>query len=48
VSKIERDVQSPTVDVLVRFCRAIGVRASELLALVEDDLRPRPRRKRSV
>jgi transcriptional regulator with XRE-family HTH domain len=48
VSKLERDLQSPTVDVLVQLCRAMGVRASAMLALVEDDLRPRPRRKRSV
>lgn len=47
VSKIERDLQSPTVDVLVQFCRAIGVRPSAVLALVEDDLKPRARRKRS-
>ncbi|MFL5607766.1 MAG: helix-turn-helix domain-containing protein [Gemmatimonadaceae bacterium] len=48
VSKLERDLQSPTVDVLVQLCRAMRVRASELLALVEDDLKPKPRRKRSV
>jgi transcriptional regulator with XRE-family HTH domain len=48
VSKLERDLQSPTVDVFVQLCRALGVRASEMLALVEHDLKPRPRRKRSV
>jgi hypothetical protein len=36
------------VDVLVQLCRAMRVRASELLALIEDDLEPKPRRKRSV
>ena len=48
VSKLERDLQSPTVDVLVQLCRAMSVRASEMLALIEDDLVPKPRRKRSV
>jgi transcriptional regulator with XRE-family HTH domain len=39
VSKLERDIQSPTVDVLISMCRAMGVRPSELLGQIEDRYR---------
>lgn len=35
LSQLEHDRNSPTVDVLVRICRALGVPASEILARVE-------------
>lgn len=38
VSLLERDRKSPTLDVLFRLCRAIGVRPSVLLARVERQL----------
>jgi transcriptional regulator with XRE-family HTH domain len=46
VSILERDLQSPTVDMLIRLCRALGVRASDVLAQVEDSykLKRRPKR----
>jgi transcriptional regulator with XRE-family HTH domain len=37
VSILERDLQSPTVDMLIRLCRAMDVLASELLAEIEQD-----------
>lgn len=37
LSDIERDLHSPTVDRLIRICRAIGISASELLARVESE-----------
>jgi transcriptional regulator with XRE-family HTH domain len=43
VSKLERNIQSPTVDMLVRLCRVMGVRPSHLLAEIEDRYRPRAR-----
>lgn len=36
ISHLENDKKSPTVDVLFRIANALGVRASELLALVEE------------
>jgi transcriptional regulator with XRE-family HTH domain len=39
VSKLERNLQSPTVDMLVRLCRVMGVRPSQLLAEIEDRYR---------
>jgi transcriptional regulator with XRE-family HTH domain len=47
VSILERDIRSPTVDTFVRLCRAMDVRASEVLATVEADLVPRRRKERS-
>jgi transcriptional regulator with XRE-family HTH domain len=35
ISDIENDKVSPTVDMLKRLCKALGVRASEILARVE-------------
>jgi transcriptional regulator with XRE-family HTH domain len=35
VSQLERDLKSPTLDVLFRTCDALGVAASELIARVE-------------
>lgn len=35
ISDIENDKVSPTVDMLERLCKALGVRASEMLARVE-------------
>lgn len=35
VSMLERNRRSPTVDTLIRICRALGISASELLARVE-------------
>jgi transcriptional regulator with XRE-family HTH domain len=35
VSQLERDLKSPTVDVLFRICDALGIAASELIAQVE-------------
>jgi len=35
LSLLENDRKSPTVDTLVRICRALGVPASEILARVE-------------
>lgn len=35
VSQLERDEKSPTVAVLQRVCKALGVKASELLSRVE-------------
>lgn len=35
VSQLERDLKSPTLEVLFRLCDALGVRASEIVARVE-------------
>jgi transcriptional regulator with XRE-family HTH domain len=35
VSQLERDLKSPTLDVLFRICEALSVPASELIARVE-------------
>ena len=35
ISLLERDLRSPTLNVLFRICRALGVSASELAARVE-------------
>jgi transcriptional regulator with XRE-family HTH domain len=35
VSLLERDEKSPTVQTLFRICRALGVRASKIIAPVE-------------
>jgi transcriptional regulator with XRE-family HTH domain len=38
VSQLERNLKSPTVDVLLRLCTALGVPASRLIARVEKSL----------
>ena len=35
VSMLERDVKSPTLDVLFRLCKALSVRPSRLIARIE-------------
>lgn len=35
VSQLERDRQSPTVDMLLRVCRILGTSASAIIAKVE-------------
>ena len=35
ISELEHDKKSPTVDMLFRLCKVLGVRASELVARVE-------------
>jgi transcriptional regulator with XRE-family HTH domain len=35
ISELENDKKSPTLDVLFRLCDALGIRASELIARVE-------------
>lgn len=37
VSQLENDHKSPTVDTLLRLCRALGTSASALLARVEQE-----------
>ena len=44
ISQLEHDKKSPTVDVLLRICDAIGVKASEVIANVEKS-RPTKRRR---
>jgi transcriptional regulator with XRE-family HTH domain len=39
VSILERDLQSPTIDMLFRLCRAMGARPSEMIAAIEKDYR---------
>lgn len=35
ISMLENDKKSPTVDMLMRICQALGIAASQLLAQVE-------------
>ncbi|MCA9055053.1 MAG: helix-turn-helix transcriptional regulator [Planctomycetaceae bacterium] len=35
VSQLERNLKSPTLEMLLRLCRNLGVKASELVAKVE-------------
>ncbi len=35
ISQLERDLKSPTVDMLLRLCRALGVPASKIIARIE-------------
>lgn len=37
ISQLERNKKSPTVDVLFRLCEAMGIKASELIARVEEN-----------
>jgi transcriptional regulator with XRE-family HTH domain len=41
ISQLEHDHKSPTVDTLLRICRACGVRASQVIAAVEEAEEPR-------
>lgn len=36
VSQLERDRQSPTVDMLLRICQILGTSASQIIASVEN------------
>ncbi len=45
VSLLEHDQKSPTVEVLMRLCAALGIRASTLLARVEQTRRRKKRRR---
>lgn len=44
VSMLENNKKSPTVEVLFRICRALGVSASEVIARVETSRRPAGKR----
>jgi len=35
ISQLERDLKSPTVDTLLRLCRAMGASASKMIARIE-------------
>jgi transcriptional regulator with XRE-family HTH domain len=35
ISELENDHKSPTIDVLLRLCTALGVKASKLIAKIE-------------
>jgi transcriptional regulator with XRE-family HTH domain len=35
ISQLERDLKSPTLHALFRVCEALGVRASEIVARIE-------------
>jgi transcriptional regulator with XRE-family HTH domain len=45
VSELERDLKSPTVDMLIRLCRVMSARPSEILAEIEDSYRLKRRKK---
>lgn len=40
VSQLENNKKSPTVEVLFRICKALGISASEVIARVERSARP--------
>ena len=44
ISQLEHDKKSPTLDVLFRLAKPLGIRASELVARVEESSAPRSRR----
>ena len=46
VSQLERNLKSPTVDVLFRICDSLGIAASELLARVEKGRKAKPKPKK--
>jgi transcriptional regulator with XRE-family HTH domain len=46
VSLLERNEKSPTVDVLLAVCHALGASAADLLRRVEEETPPRRRRRR--
>ena len=35
ISQLERDLKSPTVDMLLRLCRALDVSAAKIIAKIE-------------
>jgi transcriptional regulator with XRE-family HTH domain len=35
ISELENNRKSPTIDVLLRLCKALGVKASKLIAKIE-------------
>ena len=39
ISQLENDKKSPTVDVLLRLCRAMGVSAAKILGKIEESER---------
>ena len=43
LSQLERDLKSPTVQMLLRICRALDVRPSQLIATLEEQ--PPPKRR---
>jgi transcriptional regulator with XRE-family HTH domain len=45
VSEIELERKSPTVDMLIRLCRVMNARPSEILAEIEDSYRLKRRKK---
>jgi transcriptional regulator with XRE-family HTH domain len=47
ISLLERDLRSPTVEVLFRLCAAIGIRPSVLVARFETDEPTRARSRRN-
>jgi transcriptional regulator with XRE-family HTH domain len=44
ISLVERDIHSPTVDALIRICRALGIKPSDFMLELE---KPAHRRHRS-
>lgn len=46
VSKLERDIQLPTLRTFIRLCHATGVRAADVIAVIEDDVAALPRERR--
>lgn len=48
VSLLERDKQSPSVEMLFRVCRALGIRPSTLIARVEVAITKLPSEKRAT
>lgn len=47
ISILERDLQSPTVDMLIRLARAMEIKASDILRRIEGLYQPKGRRARS-
>ena len=45
ISQLENGHKSPTVDVLLRLCDALGVSASDFLARVEATRKPKVKKK---
>ncbi len=37
VSLLEQDAKSPTIKMLLRICKALGVKASRIIARIEND-----------
>ena len=47
LSELERDLKSPTVDFLIRLCRAMGVSAGAIVTQLEQKQKTASRRSRS-